>query len=164
MRAAAFGPVGPLAPSWRVRVLLPIRSLSTLGIEMVPMPYFDERDAREFERGGALTRARLILRARRQLGRKVTHLGEDVETVFVQRHVDMASPLTWERRATADRRLVLDIDDAIWLRAPREAGAFGEGRQRVGYFLAMVTVSRLRPLARRALSTLRPVRVLIRLR
>ncbi len=123
MKVAAFGPVGPLAPSWRVRVLLPRRGLAEAGIDVEPLPFFSQAEARAFEHAGPLKRARLILRARRQLRERVAGLDDAANTVFVQRHVDMASPLTWERRVADGRRLVLDIDDAIWLTAPREAGA-----------------------------------------
>jgi glycosyltransferase involved in cell wall biosynthesis len=42
-------------------------------------------------------------------------------TIVVQRHVDLAPLLTLEKTAAAGRRLVYDVDDAIWLTG-REAG------------------------------------------
>lgn len=57
----------------------------------------------------------VLLRARRRLLGELREAGEGASGVVVQRHVDLAPSLALERAAVRDRRLIYDVDDAIWL-------------------------------------------------
>jgi glycosyltransferase involved in cell wall biosynthesis len=47
---------------------------------------------------------------------------EEASTVIVQRQVDLAPSLALERAAARDRRLVFDVDDAVWLSGRQTGG------------------------------------------
>ena len=122
VRVAAVSAQGPLAPAFRVRVLTLREELQGLGVDLAPYPLFDVSGATRFARGGAAVRAITLLHARRDLSRRLG--AEQRATVtLVQRQVDMLPVTGLERRATAGRRLVFDVDDAIWFdRLPAAAG------------------------------------------
>lgn len=62
------------------------------------------------------------MRSRERLRRDLRNLPHTVEVAFVQRQVDMLPQLSLERAAARGRRLIYDVDDAIWHDA---AGAGG---------------------------------------
>jgi glycosyltransferase involved in cell wall biosynthesis len=103
-----------------VRLELPGRGLAAHGIELRLLPLFADPEAARFRGGGAATKARALAGARRRLRRELR--AADADAVVVQRHVDLAPPLSLERAAVRGRRLVYDVDDAIWLTGRQSGG------------------------------------------
>lgn len=91
------------------------------GIDVTLMPLFDEAQARVFASGTALRRAGVVLTARRSLKRRMA-AESGADTAFVQRHADLLPSLGLERLVSTGRRLVLDLDDAVWLDGPVAGG------------------------------------------
>ena len=110
------------------------------SIELNLLPLFTRGDAANFAGGNPVRRAAILLRARRRLRAQAASVDADV--AFVQRHADMLPTVALERAISSGRRLVLDVDDAIWL----------EGRIAGGHPLARLKrgESRVRWLAERA--------------
>jgi glycosyltransferase involved in cell wall biosynthesis len=105
------------APSFRVRLLLPRDALAAQGVTLEPLSLFS---ANRLEAPRLLrSRAGMLLRARRRLGKALSMSG--AEATIISRQADVLPSLTLERRAMAGRRLVYDVDDAIWLDARKEA-------------------------------------------
>jgi glycosyltransferase involved in cell wall biosynthesis len=121
----ALAAMGPLAPSYRVRVELPARVLRRQGIQLRRLPLFTAAEARDLEAGGALIRTRTVLQAHRRLAACLRHLAGTSDVAFVQRHVGILPTLRLESLAQRGRRLVLDIDDPVWLATLPEAGGHG---------------------------------------
>lgn len=143
VRVLASAAQGPLAPAFRIRTLLPRAELRRHGVEIEPHPLFTEREAARFADAGPASRARILLGARRRLGGRLRAVGGRCETALVQRQVDMLPARGLERLVVRGRRLVLDVDDAIWLDTSAAA---------VGHPLAFLKDSRRKVawLARRA--------------
>lgn len=111
---------GPAAPSFRVRVLMAGRELAESGIEIHARPFFSAEDAGAFATAGWAAKARLLGRARRRLLRQVGTLPG--RTVMVSRQADFLPSLQLERSFVSGRRLVYDVDDAIWYSGSPAAG------------------------------------------
>jgi len=107
--------------AFRVRLELPGRGLTAHGIELELLPLFSKEATRRFREAGALAKARTLAFSRRHLKRELEAAG-NASTVVVQRGVDLAPQLTLERAAAHGRRLIYDVDDAIWLSGPRTGG------------------------------------------
>lgn len=105
---------GPLDPAFRVRLTLLSESLAARGIELRPAPLFSESQAFAFRTGSLAHRLRVLMRARRDLGKRLADLS-DSDTIVIQRQVDLLPPLALERQAIGSRRMIYDVDDAIWL-------------------------------------------------
>ena len=105
------------APSFRVRLLLPREGLAAQGVRLEPLSLFppDGIDTRNLLR----TRTGRLLGARRRLTRELRTSG--AEAAMISRRADLLPSLSLERRAIAGRRLVYDVDDAIWLDDRKEA-------------------------------------------
>ncbi len=112
-RVAALAAQAAHSPAFRIRVALLARPLSGHGVALEPLPLFTSPQARQFAGAGVAARASIALQARRALRRAVDALN-GTRTVLIQRQADILPPLTIERRAASGRRLVLDVDDAIW--------------------------------------------------
>jgi len=138
-----FGALGPQAPSFRVRTKIPSPELARHGVDLRHFPLLDERQDSVLHGGSQLARVQATLQARRRLRRRLAALDGELDVALVQRQVDLLPTLALERRVADRRRLVLDVDDAIWLDSSREAG---------GHRLALLkgTARKLRWLARRA--------------
>jgi glycosyltransferase involved in cell wall biosynthesis len=119
---------GPYDPSFRIRVALPGRALASHGVALQKLPLFSTAQVSGFRYAGSVGKAAILASARRQLKRELRELDGETRTVVVQRQVDLAPLLSLERLATRDRRLVYDIDDAVWL----------SGRQTVGHSLSFL--------------------------
>jgi glycosyltransferase involved in cell wall biosynthesis len=118
----ALGALGSEAPSFRVRTRLPSAELHRYGVGMRHLPLFTARQDRLFHEAATARRIGVLVAARRRLRRHLA-AGADWDVTLIQRQVDLLPSLGLERRATGDRRLVLDVDDAIWLdRRVGEAG------------------------------------------
>ena len=138
-----FGALGPKAPSFRVRTKIPSAELARHGVELRHFPLLDERQDSVLHGGSQIERVQATLQARRGCGGRLAALDGELDVALVQRQVDLLPTLSLERRAADRRRLVLDVDDAIWLDSSRAAGGHG---------LALLkgTARKLRWLAQRA--------------
>lgn len=108
--------------AFRVRLELPGRGLAEHGIALDLLPLFAGDSAQRFRRAGAVGKARVLVAARRRLRRELREAGEEASTVVVQRQVDLAPSLALERAAVRGRRLVYDVDDAVWLSGRQTGG------------------------------------------
>jgi glycosyltransferase involved in cell wall biosynthesis len=137
----AVGALGAEAPSFRVRTRIPAAELGRHGLVLRHLPLFTADEDRRFHTARTARRVAVLLSARRRLARALD--AADGEVALVQRQVDLLPRLALERRAGEGRRLVLDVDDAIWLDRSPEAG---------GHRLAALkgTPRKVRWLARRA--------------
>jgi glycosyltransferase involved in cell wall biosynthesis len=122
LRVAAVSAQGPDAPAFRVRTKVPAPELARHGVDVVGFPLFSPRLDELFHRGPALQRGRSLVAARRGLRRRMRDRLDSCETTLVQRQVDILPSRSLERLAIGDRRLVLDVDDAVWLDAASQAG------------------------------------------
>lgn len=131
--------------AFRVRLELPSRGLAAHGVDLELLPLFSAEATRRFRRGGALGKARALASSRLRLRRELRD-AVDASTVVVQRGVDLAPQLTLERAAARGRRLIYDVDDAVWL----------SGRQTGGHPLGVLkgAARRVRWLAERAERTI----------
>src|SRR5215218_2893168 len=138
----ALGALGAQAPSFRVRTRIPSAELVRHGVAMRHLPLFTARQDRQFHEAAALRRLDVLLAARSRLRRRLA-TDIDWDVTLIQRQVDLLPGLGLERLAVADRRLVLDVDDAIWL------DRSGDAR---GHRLALLkgTLRKVRWLASRA--------------
>jgi hypothetical protein len=141
-RVLAVSAQGPTSPAFRVRTGIPAPALRAGGVRIEPSPLFDLDEERLFRTGGTVGKVRAVLSARPRLARALATT-QSFDTVLVQRQVDLLPGLQLERRARRFGRLVLDVDDAIWLDTRRVAG---------GHPLAFLkrSPSKLRWLAERA--------------
>jgi glycosyltransferase involved in cell wall biosynthesis len=115
----ALSAAGPNAPSFRVRTKIPSAELARHGVLVEHLPLLDEDDDRQVHGAGVAGRATAALRA---YGRQRRRLGAaDWDVSLIQRQVDLLPTLDLERRAAKGRRVVLDVDDAIWLDSSRGA-------------------------------------------
>lgn len=114
LSVVALAAQAPHSPAFRIRVVLPGRGLAKHGVEVRPLPLFTSEEGRRFASGNVPERLRTVLSARRRLARELDALNGSTGTVFLQRQADMLPTLALERKALAGRRLVLDVDDAIW--------------------------------------------------
>ncbi|MGE5280926.1 MAG: glycosyltransferase [Chloroflexota bacterium] len=132
--------------AFRVRLELPGRGLAECGIALELLPLFAGDSAQRFRAAGGLGKAHVLAASRRQLRRALREAGEGVATVVVQRQVDLAPSLSLERVAAQGRRLVYDVDDAVWL----------SGRQTGGHPLSALkgAARKVRWLAERAAHTI----------
>jgi hypothetical protein len=139
---AAVAGYGPRDPAFRIRLELPGGALAAHGLIFQLLPLFSADQAQRFRSSAIVGKADVIVRARMRLRRELGGLGDEARTVVVQRQVDMAPSLSLERLATNGRRLIYDVDDAVWL----------SGRQTVGSFMGFLKATRrkVRWLAERA--------------
>jgi glycosyltransferase involved in cell wall biosynthesis len=139
----AFGALGPQAPSFRVRTKIPGPELARLGIRLHHYPLLTEAQDELLHRGSVGRRLQAALQAHRDLRRRLSGIDGDLGVALVQRQVDLLPTLALERLVARDRRLVLDVDDAIWLDASAAAR---------GHRLALLkgTARKVRWLAQRA--------------
>jgi hypothetical protein len=143
IQVAAVGAQGPHAPAFRIRTQIPAAELARSGVDVTPFALFSPRLDERFHGAGNAVRARALLAARRGLLYRLRDGLEGCQTTLIQRHVDLLPTRHLERVAAGDRRLVLDVDDAVWLDSTPQAG---------GHRLAFVkgTAGKVRWLAERA--------------
>lgn len=142
-RVAAVGAQGLDSPAFRVRTQIPAPELRRLGLDVVPFALFSPELDEQFRGGSTATRARALMAARRGLARRLEEGIEGCATTVIQRQVDILPTRRLERLAADGRRLVLDVDDAVWFDAAAQAG---------GHPLAFLkrTAGKIRWLAERA--------------
>jgi len=133
-------------PAYRVRWALLSGGLAAHGVQLEQMPLFRPGESLRLRSAGAIGKARILAGARRRLRAELRGAGEGASAVVVQRHVDFTPSLALEKAAVRDRRLVYDVDDAIWL----------SGRQTGGHPLGALkgTARKVRWLAGRAEHTI----------
>ncbi len=122
LRVIATSCQGASDAAFRVRLELPGRGLSAHDVSLDLLPLFSSSEAGEFRRAGATRKARILAGARRRLNADLRSTDGGASTAIVQRHVDLAPPLALERAAASERRLVYDVDDAIWLSGRQTGG------------------------------------------
>lgn len=98
------------------------------GIAVEELPLFSGEQARRFRGASLVGKAAILAQARRRMAQELRSPARDAATVFVQRRVDLSPSLTLERTATRGRRLIYDVDDAVWL----------SGRQTAGHYLSFL--------------------------
>jgi len=121
-RAIGVSCQGRSDAAFRVRLELPGRGLVDHGVDLDLLPLFPGEQARRFRAANPFGKARILAASRRQLKRELLARGEGASTVVVQRGVDLAPQLTLERAATRGRRLIYDVDDAVWLSGGQTGG------------------------------------------
>lgn len=102
------------SPAFRIRVVLLAEALTRLGVRTETLPLWTDAEANRFASGGAVSKMRLALAARRRLRAQLERSSGSARTVLFQRQADLFPSLSLERFAATDRRVVLDVDDAIW--------------------------------------------------
>jgi len=117
IEAIATAAQGPQAPAFRIRLLLPAEALRAHGVNLRPLPLLTMDEEQTLQSGTPAARARALLGARKRLKAQLGGV-QDADVVIVQRQIDLFPSRTIERRAIADRALVLDVDDAMWLPQP----------------------------------------------
>lgn len=122
MGVIAVSARSPSDPAFRIRLELPGRALAGYGIDLGLLPLFSVEQATAFRAVTSLRKAAILAHARTRLAHTLRELPSDADTVIVQRQVDLAPLLSLERLATADRRMIYDVDDAIWLSGRQTAG------------------------------------------
>lgn len=116
-RAIATGAQGPQGPGLRVRLLLPASELGRHGVEILPLPLFSAAGVETLHTGRISAQAAAVIAARIRFRRDLRAI-EDADVAVVQRQVDPLPGRQLERAVMAGRRLVLDVDDAVWLSEP----------------------------------------------
>jgi glycosyltransferase involved in cell wall biosynthesis len=122
VRVVATSAQGLMSPGFRVRVLLFRPELLHYGVRVDPHALFTQEEFETFSDGGVRQRITLLLSARRRLARQLSESERWHSVALIQRQTDFLPSLGLERRASAGRRLIWDVDDAIWLDASRAAG------------------------------------------
>jgi glycosyltransferase involved in cell wall biosynthesis len=120
LRVLGTSSQGAADAAFRVRLELPARGLGAHGVELELLPLFSEEATRRFREAGAFAKARALASSRRRLKGELE--AAEASAVVVQRGVDLTPSLALERAATRGRRLIYDVDDAIWLSGPRTGG------------------------------------------
>jgi len=133
---------GPYDPSFRIRLALPGRALRRHGVAIQELPLFSAEQAPRFRRATSVGKVAILASARRRLQRELRELDGEVSTIIVQSRGDLAPSLALERMETGGRRLIYDVDDAVWL----------SGRQTAGHSLSFLkgAARKVRWLAERA--------------
>jgi glycosyltransferase involved in cell wall biosynthesis len=123
VRVLAVGAQSLTSPGFRARVMLLRPELAQHDVNVDPAPLFTPQEAETFAEGTPLRRATTLLRARRRLQRQLCRSSPATyDVALIQRQADLLPSLGLERRVSADRRLIWDVDDAIWLDTSPDAG------------------------------------------
>jgi glycosyltransferase involved in cell wall biosynthesis len=122
VRVVAVSAQGLTTPGFRARVLLLKPELVRHRVRLEPWALFTPDEVEAFSGGGLRQRAIVLLRARHRLARRLSESEGAHSVALIQRQADFLPSLGLERRAAAGRRLIWDVDDAIWLDASRAAG------------------------------------------
>ncbi len=104
-------------------MLQPAPALARHGVDLVPLPLLSAEEARRFAHASLAVRGALVLRARRRVAARLQAEGREWDAALVHRRADLLPSLRLERLAAGGRRLVYDVDDAIWLDVRRGGGA-----------------------------------------
>ena len=113
---------GTCDPCFRVRLELPARALSPHGIATDLLPLFSKEQAIAFREAGVVGKTLVLANARTRLRRRLNEMDDQAGTVVVQRQVDLTPLLALEKAVVTGRRLIYDVDDAIWLSGRQTGG------------------------------------------
>jgi glycosyltransferase involved in cell wall biosynthesis len=119
---ALVAATGPDAANFRVRGTLLAPALREHGVALDPLPLFDAQRDVLFHSADPRRRARILLAARRAQRARLDACWPALRTVLLLRQADLLPPLGLEKAATDDRKVVYDVDDAIWNDARRAGG------------------------------------------
>jgi glycosyltransferase involved in cell wall biosynthesis len=122
VRVIAVSAQGPTSPAFRARVLSFQPELVRHDIRVEPRALFTQGEVDAFSDAGWRQRVVTVLRARRRLADRLSESEDRHSVGLIQRQADFLPFLGLERRAADGRRLIWDVDDAIWLDASRAAG------------------------------------------
>jgi glycosyltransferase involved in cell wall biosynthesis len=122
VRVVAVSAQGLTTPGFRARVLLLRPELVHHGVRIEPWALFTQDEVEAFSCGGLRQRVTVLLGARRRLAHRLSEPEGAHSVALIQRQADFLPSLRLERRAASGRRLIWDVDDAIWLDASRAAG------------------------------------------
>jgi glycosyltransferase involved in cell wall biosynthesis len=123
VRVLGVSAQGLTSPGFRARILLLRPELARHRVSVEPLPLFTPAEAETFGSGALVQRATTLLRARRRLVRQLSDASPAAyDVALIQRQADLLPSLDVERRVSAGRRLVWDVDDAIWLDTSLDAG------------------------------------------
>ena len=104
-----------LSPAFRIRIGNLMPELRRSGILMRRLALFSSDASATFSAGNSMSQSLLALHARSALMAEIAAIPSSVEVALVQRQVDIFPTTALERAVAHRRRLVYDIDDAIWL-------------------------------------------------
>jgi glycosyltransferase involved in cell wall biosynthesis len=139
-RVACVAAQSPTMPGFRIRVELLRAELARHGVDVEPFLLLTADEAQEIRGGSAPRRARALLSGRRRLLDDLRDVPGGFDATLIQRQADLMPSLRVERAAVDYRRLIWDVDDAIWLDTSREARlhplAFLKGTRRKVRWLA----------------------------
>jgi glycosyltransferase involved in cell wall biosynthesis len=137
------GAHGPNAPSFRIRVRLPAAHLAGHGVRISPASLLTAEEEERFRAAAVAAKLRIVMTARRRMLCRLRASDAGFSVALIQRRLDLLPSRALEETAARGRRLVLDVDDAIWLDTAPEAG---------GHLLARLkaTATKTAWLARRA--------------
>jgi glycosyltransferase involved in cell wall biosynthesis len=140
LRVAGVAAQSPLMPGFRIRVELLREELARNGVRVEPLLLLTQAEAGTFRSGPPPARARALISARRRLLRELRAAEGSFEATLIQRQADLLPSLRVEHAAADRRRLIWDVDDAIWLDTSKEARlhplAFLKGTRRKVRWLA----------------------------
>jgi len=111
-----------LEPAFRVRLALLSDDLAAHHVVLKQLPLFSPGQSQEFRRSGPIDKIRILTSTRRHLIGELRKAGEKASTVIVQRNVGLTPSLSLEKAAVLNRRLIYDVDDAIWLTGSQTGG------------------------------------------
>jgi glycosyltransferase involved in cell wall biosynthesis len=109
--------VSTMWPSFRIRILLMLDRLRTAGIILTPLTLFSEAEETAFRQASLRRKWKLTTDARRRFSANLDAIAPEASVTLIQRQIDIFPSSSLEIRAVANRRLVYDVDDAIWLDA-----------------------------------------------
>lgn len=118
---AAVSAESPWSPGFRVRVEGPRPALERLGVSVTPMTLLSPAESGEFDRAGVPRKVALAARGRRRLRGRLRD-GDGFDVALVHRRADLLPLTGLESLAARGRRLVYDVDDAIWLDSQPSSG------------------------------------------
>jgi glycosyltransferase involved in cell wall biosynthesis len=121
-RVVAISAQGPDDPAFRIRLAQPARALATRGMACSLVPLFSAEETLRFRLAGPLGKAVILRAARRRVRDELDALSDFGRTVVVQRFADLNPSLAVERAAVRRKRLVYDVDDAVWLTGSQTMG------------------------------------------
>jgi glycosyltransferase involved in cell wall biosynthesis len=139
-RVAGVAAQSPTMPGFRIRVDLLREELARHGVDVELFLLLTAEEAHEIRTGSARRRAKALLAGRRRLLDQLGEAAAGFDAALIQRQADLLPSLRAERAAADRRRLIWDVDDAIWLDTSREARlhplAFLKGTRRKVRWLA----------------------------
>jgi glycosyltransferase involved in cell wall biosynthesis len=109
-------------PGFRVRLAQPARALESHRIILELLPLFSPGQSKQFRSVGIMRKARIVASTRKRLVANLRKASPEASTVVIQRYLDMIPSLALEKEAVRGRRLIYDVDDAIWLTGRQTGG------------------------------------------